>query len=298
MNLITSENSMKSREEYLTDFEAKLLEILKDQYTSINYNLATTYGLSMLMVLFQWGSIADIYFFGAKLNLNNANMLIFLPILLTIIYILINYQLLGIAEVYRQIHINAKELLSINQDAKPITMKEIHLFGAGVTGLILALSRWEAKNFLIVKPSKSQSEIRSFPSKGDSFIKWFHLVVEWIGSIQQWVMDIADWLQAIISWLIIGAIGFLSTASLFLLPNIVVGYYEYMEFFYHKSVTFGVPLISFTALILVSIFTIFYGYVLFATYLFDYIETIRKDLLETVDEIKNIYKIARFIYKI
>ncbi len=289
---------MKSREEYLTDFETKLLEILKDLYKSVNYNLAITYGLSMIAVLFQWGSVGDIDFFGAKLNLNRADMLIFMPILLTVIYILIIYHFLGIAEVYRQIHINAKELLSLNQDAKPITMKEIHLFGAGVTGLILALSRWQANNFLTVKPSRFQSKIPSFPPKGDSFLKWMHLVAEWTGSIRNWITDVTDWLEAIIAWLIIGAIGFLSTVSLFLLPNIVVGYYEYMEFFYHKSITFGVPLISFAALILISIFTIFYGYVLFATYLFDYIENIRKDLLETVDEIKNIYKIARFIYKI
>ena len=46
---------MKSREEYLVEFEAKLLGLLKDVYKSVNYNLTLAFSLSMLVVLIRWG---------------------------------------------------------------------------------------------------------------------------------------------------------------------------------------------------------------------------------------------------
>ena len=55
------ENRM-NREDYLVEFEKKLLEILKDLYRSVNYNFATTFSLSAFVALLYWGAVNEISF--------------------------------------------------------------------------------------------------------------------------------------------------------------------------------------------------------------------------------------------
>lgn len=288
------DNPMKTREEYLIEFEIKLLEILKDLYKSVNYNFAITYGLSILVVFFHLGSVTDINFIGVNLALNKTDMLIFVPILVSIVFILINFQLIKIAEVYRHIYTNANELLSINQEAKPFTMKEIHLFSAGVTGLILSLANWQAKRLLTNNPFKFRPVLRSVPLrplKEDSIFKWalYYLfsIAHPMNYLSEWIL----WIIDIILWLIRTAIRSLIAVFLFMLPIILVGYYNYNEFFYNQDITFRMPLVSLCIMVLVAISTIVSGFVLFATYLVDLVESFKMDFSESLDEIKITLKI-------
>jgi hypothetical protein len=56
------------------------------------------------MALIRWGSVTDINFWGIKITLNWTDTLILIPIVISIIYCLINYQLLKIAKLYDLIY--------------------------------------------------------------------------------------------------------------------------------------------------------------------------------------------------
>ncbi|NOR47862.1 MAG: hypothetical protein GQ533_07435 [Methanosarcinaceae archaeon] len=283
------EKTMKPREDYLIEFEVKLLGILKELYKSVNHNITITYVLSMFVVLFQWGSVTEISFLGAKLALNKTNILIFIPILISIIYILIDFQLIRVKEVYSEIHMNANELLSINSEAKPITMKEIHLFGAGVTGLILSLSRWQANRLLTDTPFKYHPNLFS---KEESLIRFWENISEFKIFLNN-VIERLFWIRNVFIWFITTTIRFIITVSLFLLPIIVVAYYNYMEFFYHKNIIVGTPILSLGMSLLVAFFTIVCGSVLFVTYFVDLIESFKKDFAESAKELLEFFdKIA------
>lgn len=302
---------MKTHEEYLVEFEAKLLGIPKNLYKSVNQDFATAFGLSMLVALFQFGSVTKLSFLGADFVLNKINIFIFIPVLISIIYIFINFQLVRIAEVYRLIHENAKDLRSGNQEAKPITMREIHLFGGGVTGLILSLSRWQAKTLLENNPFKFRpysKERPQPPSKEDSLTKEFPIIYNILLIIKmvQYILRFINiylinligrfsWIGDVIVWFIITAIRSFITVFLFLLPIVIVGYYNYLEFFYQKPITFGVPLLSLGILVFVAISTVVYGLKLFVKYFDDLIESerLKEDFTESIEE--TVEELTQFI---
>jgi hypothetical protein len=248
----------------------------------------------MLVALIHWGSVTDISFLGAKIALNRVDMLILMPIVIALIYILIDHKLLRIAEVYRQINKTAEKLLFLNQEAKPVTIREIHLYGAGVTGLILSLSRWQVKRLLINNPFKFEFRPKH-PTKQEkerlssNILKWWkpeshnessEKTAE-LGWKLGYLIERISWILSIFNWLITVIVLTLITALLFLLPIIVVGYYEYIDYFFNKPITFGWPLFSLLVLILIAIYTIFCVILLITTYSVDLIESLKKDLRES-----------------
>ena len=248
---------MIDREDYLVEYEKKLLEILKDLYKSVNYSFVTTFSLSAFAALLYLGAVNEIGFFGTKIALSKSDMLILISLVISIYYILINYQLNRIANVYREIHLNANELLIKNPDAKPITIKEIHLYGAGILGFILFLARWQAKRLIENNPFK-------------------------IGCFRN-----------MLGWLINLLVRSFFTALLFLFPIILVGYFDFMEFFYKKNVFVGIALFILAWLFIIALSTIINGLYLFVTYLSDLIEILKKDFVGPEEELKNILNIIK-----
>lgn len=277
---------MKSREEYLVEFEAKLLGLLKDAYISVNYNLTLAFGLSILVVLISWRALNNIPFGGAEITLSRTNTLMLMPIVLSIIYFLISYQLLRIAKLQDMINRNADELLSLNHEASPMPIREIRLYGIGVTGLIIFLARWLLEKIVKTNPFKSEyrpkpiteeerkdvlSEIsgsESFPKTADIGFKFGYFVYTF-----QWILQI---FKEIICAMVLT----FTIVLLFLVPLIMVGYCEYIEFFYHKSTTFGLPMFSLLVLILIAVYTFINGLKLIAACSNDLIEKLQKDYSE------------------
>lgn len=164
-------------------------------------------------------------------------MLILMPIVISIIYFLISYQLLRIAKLQDMINRNADELLSLNHEASPMPIREIRLYGTGVTGLIIFLARWLLEKVSKKSPLKSKyrpkpiteeerkdvlSEIpgsESFPKTADIGFK--------LGCLAY----IFQWILYSIWWFISAMVLTLPIVLLFLLPLIMVGYCEYIEFF-------------------------------------------------------------------
>ena len=305
----------KTREVYLVEFEAKLLEILKGLYKSVNYNLTITFCLSMLMFLTYFsGSVIDFSFLGMKITLNRIDMIIYIPILTSFIYILINYQLHRIANVYTEINKNADELVFINSKAKPITMRNIHLFGAGVTGLILSLARWQANRLLENNPFKLPFQLKDFTDMYISGIfraKLLQLLEKKYSISQKYLKEyprraafaihigqtyaLFEWALNICSWAIATFFGFSIIVSLFLLPIGVMGYFEYMVFFGDTGITFGWPLLFLLVLIVIASYTVYSGLMLFISYSVDLLETLKTDFAESTNEFKIIDKLQKFV---
>lgn len=282
---------MRSREEYLVEFEAKLLGLLKDVYTSVNYNLTLAFSLSMLVVLIRWEAVTDgIPFLGVNITLSRIDMLILMPIVISIIYFLINYQLLRIAKLQDMINRNADELLSLNYEASPMPIREIRLYGTGVTGLIIFLARWLLEKILETSPLKSENRPKpiteeerkdllskipgseSSPKTADK------------GFMFGYLAGISLWMLLLLRWIISAMVLTFTIVLLFLLPLIMVGYCEYIEFFYHKSTTFGLPLFSLLVLILIAIYTFINGLRLIAACSTDLIEKLQKDYREFLND--------------
>lgn len=304
----------KTREVYLVEFEAKLLEILNGLYKSVNYNLTITFCLSILMFLtYSSGSVIDISFLGIKITLKRIDMLIYIPILTSFIYFLINYQLHRIANVYTEINKNADELVFINSKAKPITMRNIHLFGAGATGLILSLARWQANRLLENNPFKSPFQLKDFTYMSISWIFWellqlfkkkyhisqkdlkeyprraaFAIHIERTYALFEWGLNIC-------SWAIVTFFAFSIIVSLFLLPIGVMGYFEYIVFFGDTGITSGWPLLFLSVLIVIASYTFYSGLMLFITYSVDLLETLKTDFAESTNEFKIIDKLQKFV---
>jgi hypothetical protein len=240
-------------------------------------------------------------------------MLIYIPILTAFVYILINYQLHRIANVYTEIKENADELVFINSKAKPITMRNIHLFGAGVTGLILSQSRWQANRLLKKNPFQSSFQLKEFRDmykSGLSMAKLQQIFEKY--SISQKVVKehpltaacgiyvgttyaFLEWVKNFCSWAIATFFGVSIIVSLFLLPIGVMGYFEYMVFFGDTEITFGMPLLSLLVLIAIAIYTVYSGLMLFITYSVDLLETFKKDFAEYTKEFKSIDKLLKFV---
>jgi hypothetical protein len=150
-------NELKSREDYLIAFEEKLILSFKDVFKSIDRNFIVTYGLSLLMALFAWGSVKEVSFMGAKLAVSGSDLYIFIPFFISAIYILISYQLYRIAIIYRSLNANSLEIISLNSNARPIYLFDMKHFEGGIAGLILALARWWATKLLTGNPFKLPS---------------------------------------------------------------------------------------------------------------------------------------------
>lgn len=103
----------KTREEYLLRFEERLLEILKDLFTSINHNFIVAYGLAALVAMVRWGAVSEISVLGSRLMLDGKGVLVIIALFVSAIYILINFQLIRIAEIFRKLNENGREFSNI-----------------------------------------------------------------------------------------------------------------------------------------------------------------------------------------
>ena len=171
----------RTQEEYLLDFQDKLLDALKGQYESINRNFIAAYGLAALAALFKWGAVTKMDVLGIELAANGANILVVVPIAMSILYIIINYQLLIIGTIFKQIELNAKKLCELNEHAMPISIENVHMFSSGIAGLILSLSRWMANRLL------TKNQIYYFdPVSNGGFLNTSKKIDELLTKITRW----------------------------------------------------------------------------------------------------------------
>lgn len=133
----------KTKEEYLIRREDQLLSILRDWYISVNRSVVLSYAIATIVFLVRWQIVKQLSVSGLKLPLDLPEVTIAAPVGLLLTAAFTDYALVRISSVLEAIKTNADDLLTLNpHQAKPVTIHDMHLFGAGTTGLILALARW------------------------------------------------------------------------------------------------------------------------------------------------------------
>ncbi len=171
--------------------------------------------------------------------------------------------------IFRYLNTNAVQILSINRDESPITIREIHLFGAGVTGLILAVARWQARVLFTDNPFAFRfSQLHT-----TSPIKAVGRTVWWGWKAQRWIVESVSRTILIL--------------MLFLFPLILMAYYLYVTFFEGKPFPFDMSLLSLISVVRATLSTSICGLMLFAGYLLDLLESLKKNLSESARELAN-----------
>jgi hypothetical protein len=161
------ESKGKTREEYLIRREDQLLSVLRDLYKSVNRGVALSYGIATIVLLVCWQRVKQVSLPGVELPLDVPEVSNLAPIALFLTTVFTDYALVRISSVLGEIKSNTDELLSLNLEAKPVTIYDMYLFGAGITGLILALARWPLHRLRLKNKS-------GLPSRGKLFEPFAH----------------------------------------------------------------------------------------------------------------------------
>jgi hypothetical protein len=132
--------ALKTREEYLFEFEKKLLATISDLQKAVDHQLVYAFGLAFLMCIIAIGTVGEFIILGVKLNASRDLLLCFVSISLAAIYSLISFKLHTMSVLYEAINTNGFDLLKINPDARPIIIVDMRLFSYGTSGLVLGLS--------------------------------------------------------------------------------------------------------------------------------------------------------------
>ena len=119
--------------------------------------MTLSYGLAAIALLVRLQLVTALTISGLKLPLDPHKVITAAPIGLLPIAIFTDYALVRTSSVLGQITNNAVDLLKLNPEAKPVTIGDMHLFGAGITGLILALARWPLHRMRLSSNSSAQS---------------------------------------------------------------------------------------------------------------------------------------------
>lgn len=153
---------MKTREEYLVDYENKLIVQFTEIFKNQGKNLFIIYVISGFHLLFVGGYIEKINLFGNSIDLDTNQLRLFIPYVLISLYLFVNYQTIRIAKTIHRIRNNSNEILAINENARPITTNDIFYFSSGLSGLVLAFAKWQ---FTILVSQKIYSHYKKIQTE-------------------------------------------------------------------------------------------------------------------------------------
>jgi len=140
---------MKSEEEYLLEFEAKLITRLTDGYKSINKNVIYAFSILLAFLLLEYGIIQEVTAAGNTLKLSDNKHLLILPAIIIVPYFLINNEILSIARILKALGANSRKVKSLNgQNARPFEIADLDFYSYGIAGIQLQLSKFATKNYL------------------------------------------------------------------------------------------------------------------------------------------------------
>jgi len=193
-----------TKEEYLIQFENRLVDLLTDIFKNQNKNLFTIYILTTFYVLFVSGLIKEVNVFGNKLELDIGSLRIFMPFVLLSIFVFINYQTIRISKIIYKIRLNSEEIQTLNNEARPLSTGDIFYFSSGLLGLILAFSRWQFTSML---KNKFLFSIK------DVFAENTNLM---------FIIKFSVYIYRLTNWLVWSMFRFILIAGLYIFPLIIV----------------------------------------------------------------------------
>jgi len=131
-----SEVKLKTIEEYRIALHDKLLDARKDATEFINTYMLACYGLFGLLVLLLTGVVSKIKIGDTEIS--GRYVAEYVVLLIILAYILIDFHLLRLARICRNIARSSVALSTINTNAKVVDLADMHLFVPGIAGLMLA----------------------------------------------------------------------------------------------------------------------------------------------------------------
>jgi hypothetical protein len=183
------ESRSKTREEYLIRREDQLLFILRESFQTLNRSVALSYGVAAVVLLVSGQVVHQLNISGLSLPLDLPDVTTAAPLGLFLVAVFTDYALVRISSILGEIKRNTDALLSINREAKPVTIHDMHLFGAGITGLILALARWPLH--LLRSKERAGPPYRSKPTES--------LLFHWVGEALYSVYKLCQWAAVLLT---------------------------------------------------------------------------------------------------
>src|SRR4051812_5105928 len=127
---------MKSREEYLIEFEKKLVTTLTDLQKAVDQQLIAAFTLMILLVMVVSNTATTPSLLTVTIS-SKAMFICFVSLVLFGVYISICYFLMRIGTVYSSINYNAHLLSQENlANSRPISIADLDLFAYGIAGLV------------------------------------------------------------------------------------------------------------------------------------------------------------------
>ncbi len=251
---------MKEREEYFWELQGRLFDALGDTYRGIDRSLIVSYGLSFSLLLFDWSGSTEFSFLGAKLKMNEQQVLSYLPLVIVFLYTLVAYKLHRLTGVYTAIREGAAELRAQNDDARPLEMSDTRHFECGTAGLIISIARWQIDNLFHKNPFTA-FRVRGNESTGAFLWRMFRF--SWKAS--RWIPSVIWRVPAIL--------------ALYLVPILIVGAQLRSQIYLPLSnSTDFATLIIFVFVVVAGLVTAAHAARLFATYFLDVLDALRGDM--------------------
>jgi hypothetical protein len=161
-NMENKEIKLRTKEEYLIDFEKKLVDNLNNLFKSANSSLNYIFIIIFIFVIiyFSESQTNKINLLGIFLDLNKEDLILWTPILIYSFFISLLFDIISIISTNIKIYQNSTDILNINRDAKPILINDLDVFKNGVIGSIFLIAEnirqiiWREKTKKIMREQK------------------------------------------------------------------------------------------------------------------------------------------------
>jgi hypothetical protein len=295
----TSLDKLKNEEDYLLALHEKLLEARKGATDFISNYMITCYGLFGFLLLFAVGGITAFTIGGANVKLDQSYLPEYILIVVLLCYALVDFHLLQLSNIFRNIRRNSAALSSINPTARVVNIDDMHLYVTGLIGPILAVARSSTKR-LIEAMTFVPANIKELVSvtvdarNNPSFQSIWRVIVQ-LRSIFLRIIVLSNITWKWPLWAFIVYFPLFATAS-------VVGYIRYNEFLKHPPNGAGVEfllsafaayffdVVVFVAVVII-VFVTFYSYfVLSISYSLDLLIKLVDEFGNTIEDFRHRFR--------
>jgi hypothetical protein len=136
-SVMAKEPTPKTREEYLIDFEKKLITAFDNAHKSLDTYLAFAFGVSFLLLVVVFSDTVDFSFPPIKTTLPKNELAIYLSVVGLANAAIVASTLYQIYTLYGRFVVNSGRLAQSNSDSVPIELRDVRMLATGIGGFIV-----------------------------------------------------------------------------------------------------------------------------------------------------------------
>lgn len=279
-----------TEEEYLNNYEERLIEKLTSNFGSLNKNLIYCFTLMFIFLLLKFNILEEASVSGNKIKMTEEQLLFFMPLIIMVPYFLINNSIKNIARIVSLLKSNSKKIIEINAKARPFKIIDLDFLSQGIASIQLEFSRWIVKKYLTKNDFNLTVKI---PEKEDAWTKvkyTFTLPFKLWNELNRFSIKI-----------VLTAIWILFLVLIYILPLLVsiwIIYISklsaYIENFKSFSDIFNVNILITAFLVIMIVYTLISNLILYSLY-FNQLSELKDNLNEVA--IKRINSGFEMIFK-